>query len=66
MNSEPRMLTKKLDMLAFALVTNEQKVSWLKFWNQFDVLKKQQNFQNMDSWMELLISGFTRRLSGLK
>jgi len=60
------MLTKKLDMLAFALVTNEQKVSWLKFWNQFDVLKKQQNFQNMDSWMELLISGFTRRLSGLK
>ncbi len=53
-------------MLASTHVTNEQKVSWLKLWNQSSVLKKQQNFQNMDYHMELLISGFIRQLVGLK
>jgi hypothetical protein len=66
MNLEPKMLIEKLEMLASALVTNEQKVFWLKLWNQYDVLKEQQNFQNMDSRMELLINGFTRRLYSLK
>jgi len=38
MNSESEMLTKKLQMLAFAYVTNEH-VYWLKLWNQYGVLK---------------------------
>jgi hypothetical protein len=38
------MLTKKLEMLAFALVTNEQKVSWLKLWNQSNVLREATKF----------------------
>jgi hypothetical protein len=32
------MFTKKLQMLASAQVTNEQKVSWLKLWNRSGVL----------------------------
>jgi hypothetical protein len=38
------MLTKKLEMLAFALVTNEQKVFWLKLWNQSNVLRETTKF----------------------
>ncbi len=40
MNSEPKMFTKKLHMLTSTHVTNEQKVSWLKLWNQSGVLKE--------------------------
>jgi hypothetical protein len=31
-------------MLASAMVMNEQKISWLKLWNQFDVLKEATKF----------------------
>ncbi len=37
------MLTKKLQMLAFAYVTNEH-VYWLKLWNQSGVLKEATKF----------------------
>jgi hypothetical protein len=44
MNSEPKMFIEKLQMLASTQVSNEQKVSWLKLWNQFGVLKEAMKF----------------------
>jgi hypothetical protein len=38
MNLDLKMLTKKLQMLVLAQVTNEQKAYWLKQWNQSLVL----------------------------
>jgi hypothetical protein len=44
MNLEPEMLTKKLQMLTFAHVMNEQKVFRLKLLNQSSVLKEAAKF----------------------
>jgi hypothetical protein len=51
MNSELEMLTKKLQMLASAQIMNEQKVPWLKLWNQFNVLKEVVKFAKHDKWL---------------
>jgi hypothetical protein len=37
-------------MLAFAKVLNDQKVSWLEFWNQYDVLKEVAKFPKQKFW----------------
>jgi hypothetical protein len=39
MNSEPDMLTKKLQMLTYFCVTPQQKNSWLKEWNESTMLR---------------------------
>jgi hypothetical protein len=44
MNLELEMFTKKLQMLTFAHVMNEQKVSWLKFLIQSNVLREASKF----------------------
>ncbi len=44
MNSEPKMFTKKLQMLAYSCVTPQYKLSWLKTWNESNVLKEANKF----------------------
>ncbi len=58
MKLDPKMFTENLHMLAYAHVTNEQKVLWLKLWNQSNVLKEvkkfpQHGFSNgtFDKWL---------------
>ncbi len=58
MNSHPKMFIKKLYMLTSTHVANEQKVLWLKLWNQFNVLKETRKFSKhgfsngtFDKWL---------------
>ncbi len=44
MNPNPKMMIEKLQLLVSLQVNNEQKVSWLKQWNQSSVLKEAQKF----------------------
>jgi hypothetical protein len=39
-----KLFIEKLHMLTSAHVTNEQKVFWLKLWNQFSVLREVRKF----------------------
>ncbi len=62
MNLDPKMFIEKPHMLTFAHVTNEQKVLWLKLWNQFSVLKEARKFQKhefsdgtFDKWLYKVI-----------
>ncbi len=34
-NPEPKMLTEKIQMLMYSIMSKEQKNSWLKKWNEF-------------------------------
>jgi len=38
------MLIKKLQMLTYSYVLVEQKLLWLKMWNEFIVLQEAKNF----------------------
>jgi hypothetical protein len=58
MNSDPKMLIEKLYMLTSTHVTNEQKVLWLKLWNQSNVLRETRKFSKhgfsngtFDKWL---------------
>ncbi len=58
MNSHPKMFTEKLYMLISTHVANEQKVLWLKLWNQSNVLKETRKFSKhgfsngtFDKWL---------------
>jgi hypothetical protein len=44
MNFNPKMMTEKLQLLVSSQVSNEQKVFWLKQWNQSFFLGKLKNF----------------------
>jgi hypothetical protein len=39
MNLELELLTKKFYMLIYSCLLVKQKLSWLKMWNEYDVLK---------------------------
>ncbi len=61
MNLKLETLTKKLHMLASTQIINEQKVSWLKFWNQSSVLKEATKFPKhgfsngtFDKWLHMV------------
>ncbi len=44
MSFEPKMLTKKLQMLVTSYVSSEQKVKWFKKWNQPTVAREATKF----------------------
>jgi hypothetical protein len=44
MNPDAKMMIEKLQLLVYSQVSNEQKVSWLKEWNQSPILKEVQKF----------------------
>ncbi len=54
------MFTKKLQMLTSTHVTNEQKVSWFKLWNQSNVLGEATNFPKHGFSYGTFDNGFTR------
>ncbi len=62
MNLEPKMFMKKLQMLTYSCVTPQQKLSWLKTWNESNVLKEAKKFleqgfldQQFDKWFHKAI-----------
>jgi hypothetical protein len=50
MNPNLKMMIEKLQLLLSSQVSNEQKVYWLKQWNQSLVLKEAQNFLKVELW----------------
>jgi hypothetical protein len=44
MKSKPKMFMKKLQVLAYCFVTPQQKLSWLKWWNESNVLREAKKF----------------------
>lgn len=67
MNSDPEMLTYKLQTLASSAIPNKQKVLWLMQWSKSNVLKQAKKFpiegffdSTFDRWVSqchLLVSG---------
>jgi hypothetical protein len=44
MNSKPKMFMKKFQLLAYCCVTPQQKLLWLKWWNESNVLREANKF----------------------
>jgi hypothetical protein len=48
MNLELEMLIEKLQMFAYSCIPTEQKLSWLRMWNDYVVIKEAKKFPKLD------------------